>query len=153
MAESRTAYWLDMLGKSGILLGPAETSARLMYDGAYRGPYQLDEGMGALTGGLAAWNAAKYIEDHTEQRERSPLIHIGRVLEVGGPAATEYMLATGNAGNIFHTFGPAAIGIAGGAFLEYVAGPVHEAIKRRMAEKRYKRNIRQHELAPTERKE
>lgn len=128
---NKTAYWLDKIGASGVLLGPAETTTRLMIDGAYNGPYQLDEGMGIMTGGLALWNAAKYKDEHDNNIKRSPLVHLGRTLEVAGPAFTEYKLVTGNADNIFHTFGPAAIGIPVGAFLEYVAGPIHERFSKK----------------------
>jgi len=127
----KLAYWLDKLGASGILLGPAETSGRLMLDGAYRGPHQLDEGMGIMTAGLAAWNAAKYIQEREQGRKRSPLVDIGRVMEISGPAITEYNLLRGEADNIFRTFGPATLGITLGAFLEYVAGPVHERFSKR----------------------
>lgn len=124
---SNAQYWLDKLGASGILLGPAETAARLMYDGNFTGPEQVDEGMGVMSAGLAAWNAAKY----AGEGRRSPLVHVGRGMEVAGPAMTEYRLQAGEADNIFHTFGPAALGITLGAFLEYVAGPVHERFSRR----------------------
>lgn len=124
---SNSQYWLDKLGASGILLGPAESTIRLMNDGSYRGPEQVDEGMGIMTAGLAAWNAAKYIGEG----KRSPLVHLGRAAEVSGPAFTEYNLQSGNADNVFHTFGPAALGITLGAFLEYVAGPVHENFSRK----------------------
>jgi hypothetical protein len=40
------SYWLDKIGKTGILLGPAETVGRLVLDGEYTGPEQVDEGMG-----------------------------------------------------------------------------------------------------------
>ena len=126
---SGTAYWLDKIGSSGILLGPAETTARLMYDGNFTGPEQVDEGMGVMSAGLAAWNAAKYAQERGVKR--SPLVHVGRSMEVAGPTMTEYKLQSGEADNIFHTFGPAALGISIGAFLEYVAGPVHERFSKK----------------------
>ncbi len=128
---SKLAYWLDKAGASGILLGPAETAGRLVHDGSYTGHGQLDEGVGVMTGGLAAWNGAKYIQEREEKRARSPLVHLGRALEVGGPLATEAQLLTGDMDNIYRTFGPAALGITIGAFLEYVAGPVHEKFSRK----------------------
>jgi hypothetical protein len=131
MEKSKVSYWLDKLGASGLLLGPAESSVRLVADGAYNGTYQLTEGMGILTGGITAWNASKYIDEHNNKIKRSPLVHAGRALEVGGSAATEYRLVNGGSGNIFHDFGPVAIGIPVGAFLEYVAGPVHEKFSKK----------------------
>jgi hypothetical protein len=129
----KLAYWADKAGTAGILLGPAESILRLMSAGNYLGPEQVDEGIGIMTAGLAAWNAAKYLREHEEGRSRSPLVHLGRAAEVAGPAVTEYNLQMGNAENVFRTFGPAALGITLGAFLEYVAGPVHE-----MFSKKYK---------------
>ncbi|MCJ7816333.1 MAG: hypothetical protein MUP55_00615 [Candidatus Aenigmarchaeota archaeon] len=128
---SNLSYWLDKIGASGVLLGPAETVSRLVISGKYTGTNQIDEGMGILTGGLAAWNGAKYIEEQEKGIKRSPLVHTGRVLEVGGPAWTETNLLTGNVDNIFRAFGPAALGIPIGAFLEYVAGPVHEKFSKK----------------------
>jgi len=120
----KLSYWLDKLGASGILLGPAETVSRLVASGQYTGPEQIDEGIGILAGDLVAWNTSKYIQERKEAR--SPLVHIGRVLEAGGTVATEYALQTGCADNIYRVFNPAALGISTGAFLEYVAGPIHE---------------------------
>ena len=56
-------YLLGKAGESGILLGPAESAARLVAEGNYTGPEQLYEGFGILTGGLGAWNAAKILEE------------------------------------------------------------------------------------------
>ncbi len=85
--------------------------------------------MGVMSAGLAAWNAAKYAQERGAKR--SPLVHAGRVMEVAGPTMTEYKLQAGEADNIFHTFGPAALGISIGAFLEYVAGPIHERFSKK----------------------
>ena len=122
---------MDKIGASAILLGPAESAARLTLRGRYEGPQQIDEGIVTLAGGLTAWNAAKYSAEHDEGRMRSPLVHLGRACEVGGTAHTALQLSRGDAENIFRTFGPAALGVCIGAFLEYVAGPVHENFSRR----------------------
>jgi len=128
---SKLSYWLDKLGASGVMLGPTETAVKLGIDGAYLGPHQLDEGIGIMTAGLASWNAAKYVNENKAGIKRSPLVHAGRVMEVGGPSLTEYNLVTGNVDNIFRTFLPAAVGMGAGAFLEYVAGPVHEKFSKK----------------------
>jgi hypothetical protein len=80
---------------------------------------------------LAAWTAAKWNADHEEGIKRSPLVHAGRFLEVTGAFATETELQSGNFDNIYRAFGPAALGIPVGAFLEYVAGPVHERFSKK----------------------
>jgi hypothetical protein len=126
-----TDYWLDKIGISGILLGPAETATSLAVSGKYLGPGQLDEGVGILTGGLAAWNAAKYVKEHKEGRKRSPLVHAGRAMEVGGAAVTEGLLLSGNSDNVYRAFLPAALGVTVGPVLEYVAGPIHEKFSRK----------------------
>ena len=126
-------YYLDKAGISGLLLGPGESAARLVVSGDYTGPEQLDEGIGILTVGLTSWNAAKYVEEHGNGIRRSPLVHFGRALEVGGAGWTELNLQTGNVDNVFRAFGP-ALGIPVGAFFEYVAGPIHERISKRYSD-------------------
>lgn len=59
------------------------------------------------------------------------MVHMGRALEVGGAAATEVILQTNGVDNVYRAFGPAALGIPVGAFLEYVAGPVHEKFSKK----------------------
>jgi hypothetical protein len=128
---SKLTYWLDKIGASGVLLGPAETVGRVVSSGQYTGPEQLDEGIGILTGGLAAWNAAKYVDEREKRIKRSPLVHTGRGLEVAGTASTEIILQTGIIDDIYRALGSAALGIPIGAFLEYVAGPVHEKFSKK----------------------
>ena len=127
---SKLSYWLDNIGKSGLLLGPTEAAGRVIINGKYLGPYQLDEGMTILTGGAAAWNAAKYIEENEKKIKRSPLVHIGRGLEVAGSAWTELNMLTGNTDNIYRAFGP-VLGVPIGGFLEFIAGPIHERFSKR----------------------
>jgi hypothetical protein len=131
---SELSYWLDKIGASGVLLGPAESVCRLMIngiDGKYTVAEQVDEGMGILSGGLVLWNAAKYVDERKNGIKRSPLVHAGRAIECSGGICTEVLLQTGNVDNIFRTFGPAALGVTVGPFLEYVAGPIHERFSRR----------------------
>jgi hypothetical protein len=123
--QSALSYWLDKAGAAAVLLGPAETAGQLAISGNYTGPSQLYPGMGVLTAGLGAWNAAKYVDEHNTGRKRSPLVHTGRAIEIAGAATTEGLLINGE-GNIFRIYAPMAIGIPIGALLEYVAGPVHE---------------------------
>lgn len=127
MNRMNLGYWLDKAGITAILLGPAETAARLAIGGQYTGT-EANEGMGILTAGLTSWNAAKYLKEREQGLTRSPLVHLGRALEVGGTASTEGILLSGAIDNPYRAFAPAAISIPAGAFLEYVAGPIHEMI-------------------------
>jgi len=124
-------YWLDKIGTSGILLGPAISAADLVIKGKYTGPEQLYPGTLVLTGGLAAWNVAKCMREKEKGIKRSPLVHLGRFLETGGASLTAYKLGTGSVDNIYRSFGPAAIGIPAGAFLEYVIGPIQERFSKK----------------------
>ncbi len=123
-------YWLDKVGIAGILLGPAETASRLAVSGRYTGS-EANEGMGVLTAGLAAWNAAKYMNERENEVNRSPLVHAGRALEIAGAASTEGILLTGAIENPYRAFAPAVIGVTVGPLLEYVAGPIHEMISKK----------------------
>jgi hypothetical protein len=141
MSETREkpklSYWLEKLGQGIVLLAPTEVTTRLAISGDYTGPEQVDEGMCGLFGGLAVWDASKYIEEHKNGIKRSPIVVVGRAIKLAGTGYTAYKLQTGDVDNIFRTFAPAALGIAGGSFLEYVAGPVHEKFS-----KKYKTNMK-----------
>ena len=69
---------------------------------------------------------AKYVGERSSGRKRSPLVHLGRALEVAGTAKTAADLQFGTVTDIYRTFGPAALGCAIGAMLEYGLGPIHE---------------------------
>ena len=55
-------------------------------------------------------------------------------MEVVGTAGAEVTLATGQVDNIYRSLAP-VIAIPVGAFLEYVAGPVHEKFSKRFNSK------------------
>jgi hypothetical protein len=132
VSKKGPAYWLDKAGASGIIIGFGEPVSRMFISGKYTGPGQIDEGMGIMTGGFAAWEASKYVEERQREKEtghkvkRSPFVHAGRGMKVAGAGIASTALQTGYIENPFRAFGLAGLGVAGGAFLEYVIGKIHE---------------------------
>ncbi|MCX6815767.1 MAG: hypothetical protein NT120_02865 [Candidatus Aenigmarchaeota archaeon] len=117
---------LDAVGVAGTVGGPGESALRILIDGGYKGRYQLDEGMGVLPAALLAWNSAKWIDEKSRGVERSPLVNLGRAMEIAGPAATEYKLLANGPGDVIYDFIPAIAGVVVGPILEYGLGPLHE---------------------------